>query len=528
MLAAAVSVPFFGCSTNGAAPAGPQATDSGADDASPFRDASGLDATSDRDGTATADASDSGAPVRDGASGGDATDANGGKGQVPGFPRLGSCLIGNGGYDSGYVQWASKIGVNVIGGNYHGAGAAYYGGSRESLVQAIHSQSSVGAKVFQYYITDNDYEDWPLGSVDSSHVLYVTGTSGQCAQNPWFVQHPVGQTVCNTNQTTFTPPYPDGLHLEGEQAKAFVALINGSSVDAAPSVDGTFRDNTGLLPQIAGDYLRNGTEEQTNDADAGLWIRQGVAEGLDYLHSNSSFITLGNIAGWGIPQSGGGFDATPIAGKVQGGLMEGTFGYSWSAEVWGGFATSKGQYQFSMAHTGAPQLVMVHHNNLKANGSDPTAFDANGNPAAYGTPYQAARYGLAFTLMDDGYYATATSSAYLSTGRDWFDEYAVDPATGVALAFPNVDAGLGYLGQPTDAPWPAPLSSGVYERHFRNSATGISWVVLLNPKGNGARTVQLGQPMRKLTGTQAPAINDGATVTSISLSDRDGLILQVQ
>jgi hypothetical protein len=42
------------------------------------------------------------------------------------------------------------------------------------------------------------------------------------------------------------------------------------------------------------------------------------------------------------------------------------------------------------------------------------------------------------------------------------------------------------------------------------------------------QTVQLGAKAKKLTGTQDPSVNDGSTVTSVTLQDRDGLILQPQ
>jgi hypothetical protein len=45
---------------------------------------------------------------------------------------------------------------------------------------------------------------------------------------------------------------------------------------------------------------------------------------------------------------------------------------------------------------------------------------------------------------------------------------------------------------------------------------------LCNPKGDGARTVDLGGERRKLAGTQDPAVNDGALVTSATLAEREG------
>jgi hypothetical protein len=465
-------------------------------------------------------------PPSDGSSGGDGSgDSSGGSG----FPRLGSLDIStvhgqtNGAYDSGFVQWASKIHVNIIGANYAGAGASLYGGSREAFVRAIHTQSKIGARVFQYFDADSNLTTWPLGDV-SNWILYQHGTSGPCAANAAIAN------FCNTNETLYPPADAEGLHLEGEFAKALVStLIQGSGIDSAPSMDGTFHDNTVLTPQLAGDYARNGTEEPMDDPTAGGWLRAGLAESYAYQQAHSKLITIGNLGGWGISGGpGDGTDASSLSTLVQGGVIEGEFGDSWSVETWSGFAAAKSHYQFCVANTVSPRLVLVHHSKLQANGADPSGFTSSGTPTGYGPPYQAMRYGLAFTLMDDGYYATTQDSNYFANERNWFDEFAVDPMTGTALAFPDVDAGIGYLGQPTDAPWPAPLASGVYERHFANAATGKKWLVLLNPKGNGIQTVQLGAKAKKLTGTQDPSVNDGSTVTSVTLQDRDGLILQLQ
>ncbi|MHB1846407.1 MAG: LamG-like jellyroll fold domain-containing protein, partial [Deltaproteobacteria bacterium] len=466
-----------------------------------------------------------------GASSGGASSSGGSGGSSPNYPRLGSLLIsttgaaqgqsvqGNG-YDQGYVQWASKIKVNVIGANWAGAGTGMYGATREAFVEAVHSKSTIGAQVFEYFVTDNNHELFPLTSVDN-WLLYQVGTSGTCSPNGY------DASWCNTNQTLYEPADSNGLHLEGEMAQAILSTyVNGTGVDAAPSLDGTFHDNTILNPTVAGDYERNGTTQQPGNATVGQSLRDGFAEGYGYLHQHSSLITLGNIAAWGLNAKGGGTNVSGLIGLVQGGVMEGTLGFSWSAETWSGFATTKAYYQFCMGNTAAPHDAIFHHAQLAPNGSDPV-YDSSGSAVGTSAPYQALRYGLAFALMDDGYYATTQAAGYYDTARNWFDEFAVDPQTGVALQFPSVDAGLGYLGQPTDAPWPAPLSTGVYERHFRNAATGVSWVVLLDPKGNGAQTVQLGQSMQKITGTQDPTVNDGSTVTQVTLQDRDGLILRV-
>jgi hypothetical protein len=121
---------------------------------------------------------------------------------------------------------------------------------------------------------------------------------------------------------------------------------------------------------------------------------------------------------------------------------------------------------------------------------------AEGSP----TDYQFVRYALASCSMDDGYFAfTDLSKQY--QGVPWFDEYGVK--LGAALSGPSTSA------------W----QSGVYRRNFQNG------IVLVNPKGNGARTVTLETDYVKIKGTQAPAVNNGATVRTVTLKDRDGIIL---
>jgi hypothetical protein len=59
----------------------------------------------------------------------------------------------------------------------------------------------------------------------------------------------------------------------------------------------------------------------------------------------------------------------------------------------------------------------------------------------------------------------------------------------------------------------------VWRRDFTNG------IALVNPKGNGMQTVQLGGTFVKIKGTQDPSVNNGQTVTSVTLQDRDGIIL---
>jgi hypothetical protein len=129
--------------------------------------------------------------------------------------------------------------------------------------------------------------------------------------------------------------------------------------------------------------------------------------------------------------------------------------------------------------------------------------------------FREARFRIAATLMQNGYWAPA------------------DDGYGRLLHYDELDGaglGRGYLGAPVDPdPTPAgvqqPFAGGagavgelVFRRDFANG------IVLVNA-GDAEQTVQLGGPFRKLGGAQDPAVNDGSTVTSVTIPAQDGLIL---
>jgi hypothetical protein len=124
----------------------------------------------------------------------------------------------------------------------------------------------------------------------------------------------------------------------------------------------------------------------------------------------------------------------------------------------------------------------------------------------YGSPTNCRlmRYGLCSALLNDGYFSYALSDkGHAVNGLDWFDEYD------------NAGAGRGYLGQPTG---PAVPVGGAWRRDYSGG------VALVNPSDSEV-TVQLGGDFRKINGTQDPAVNDGTTVSVVTIPSRDGIIL---
>jgi Hypothetical glycosyl hydrolase family 15 len=299
--------------------------------------------------------------------------------------------------------------------------------------------------------------------------LYPSGGSGNPVPSSW----PGATTI---NNTVFTPRDSNGDNWLSWFAKWAVATLYAPN----PSYDGFSVDNVYTKARMSGDWNRNGGADSMNSPQAGQWQRQGYASFFATLHSlMPGKYQIGNIADWVQPNA----ILTEYQGNLDGGVMEGMIGQTWSIEAWGGWQTMMNGYRQAMAALGGPKLGI---------------FAQAGDPR----DYQAFRYGFTSALMDDAYYQFNSLSSY---GGDypWFDEYNYQHKLGAAISSP-----------PTKA-W----QNGVYRRDFTNG------IALVNPKGNGARTVTLEANYTRLKGTQAPAINSGQTARTLTLQDRDGIIL---
>jgi hypothetical protein len=247
--------------------------------------------------------------------------------------------------------------------------------------------------------------------------------------------------------------------------------------DVAPAADGFFIDNVFWAPRVNGDWQQDGASDSDANATVRQWYRQGYVHFIDDLKNKMpGKYQTGNIADWGTPSA----VLTEYNQVMQGGLMEGMIGQSWSNET-RGFAVMMTAYKKMMAPIAKPQLVLFEQ--------DGAAGD-----------YQGMRYGLASCLLGNAYFDYNVNSASDSVG--WYDEFNAD------------------LGAATSAPFPAAAyQKGVYRRDF---AKGIA---LVNPKGNGTQTITLETNYRKLSGKQDPSVNNGASVRTVTLKDRDGIIL---
>ena len=235
-----------------------------------------------------------------------------------------------------------------------------------------------------------------------------------------------------------------------------------------------------------------------------LWM-EGFAQML--LNSRNSFpagaLILGN-GGWN-----NGWEYSPFLNGIM--IEQFLEGRKWNQKRfgWGAIMKTYAHYQNNAVQ---PRLSIVMMNQ-----DDLNNFDA-------------VRFGLASTLMFDGYFSFSNRKGAYRVSR-WFDEYSVNLQTGKAER--HLDW-KGYLGRPLGLAFnpnkpsetlQAALSKNnrdaekkVWRRDFQNG------IVLVNP-GKLTQDLDLKGEFRKISGTVDPNFNDGRAVKRIGLSGGKGIIL---
>jgi hypothetical protein len=144
-----------------------------------------------------------------------------------------------------------------------------------------------------------------------------------------------------------------------------------------------------------------------------------------------------------------------------------------------------------------------------------TLYSATQSQAGSGgqTNYAFFRHNFAATLMTDAHFGHGCGSDCNYNTNWWYDEYSVSTATGA----PTGDASRkGYLGQANARA--VKLSNGLWRRDFANG------IALVN-NTSASITYSLGGTFRKIAGTQDPTVNNGQSVSSVTLPAQGGLIL---
>jgi hypothetical protein len=276
------------------------------------------------------------------------------------------------------------------------------------------------------------------------------------------------------NTTLFTPRDSNGYQFWEWHAR----WVTQQYYKPNPSIAGFFEDNVYWRPRVDVDWNRDGVTDLKTSPEAGRWLREGYRKRFELFRQlMPGKLFIGNVADWGQKAA----VMPELQGVLNGGLMEGLLGASYSPEKWGSWTEMMRWYRKTMAAIGEPKLVAFHQMGSL-------------------TDYQALRYGLASCLMDDAYFAfNDTAAGYGSV--PWFDEYNAK------------------LGQAIAPPSTAPWQNGVYRRNFENG------IALVNPRGNGPVEVVLEEDFKRIDGKQAPTVNTGQLTRKVKLNDRDGIIL---
>ena len=394
----------------------------------------------------------------------------------PPFPRLGG--IENGGQanynDLAYQGELAKLSVLIL---KYWPGLAPGGESINRIVQAIKAKNP-NALVFLYTEADAQTQSGtdPMSELRNKiNAMNWWLRDGTHLDNASLVASFYGHGEHTINSTPYTPKDASGNDSIDWITKWYVSNYYTPN----PAIDGFFMDNVFSQPRVAGDWYGNGIVLPPTDPKAAAALQAGYERWFSLARQlMPGKYQIGNIGSWTASAP-----AVPAGYRdiTDGGTLEAIIGKSYSAETWGGFKAMMREYTGIMQVVRAPKLVI---------------FNQWGDRA----DYQAFRYGFAACLMNDGYYSfTDTSVGYY--GVQWFDEYNAKLGTAVGAA----PAG----------PW----QKGLWRRDFTNG------IALVNPKGNGAQTVTLGDTFVKLKGTQDPAVNNGQKVTQVTLPDRDGIIL---
>jgi hypothetical protein len=403
--------------------------------------------------------------------------------EKPGFPRLGGIKISSpmDYQESAYADELGKLDVVVINtfpGWSNGRGMtmqqAVEGIKRRNpkmLVLAyvnVNERTNVSGTVWEPVRTKLHAEKW---------WLYPTALSGLPVISTWDAKFGITNYSNTARRSAAGERYNEW----------FPRWAHKNLLAPVPAFDGTFTDNFFWKPRVDGDWNVDGSIDRSGDATAQRLHREGMRRHVEVLKGlMPGKYHVGNIGGWGE----NGANLTEYQGLLNGGGLERYLGHTISPEgqdwkgvlnSWGSWSEMMARYRKIMRAVAEPKLVIFMHYGTR-------------------TDYKTFRYGLTSVMMDDGYYDFADQQ-YGYARVPHFDEYSVD------------------LGQAVSAPPTTAWKSGVYRRDFQNG------IALVNPRGNGPVTVELEKEFRRIKGTQAPDVNNGQTTRSVTLKDRDGIIL---
>lgn len=236
-----------------------------------------------------------------------------------------------------------------------------------------------------------------------------------------------------------------------------------------------------------GDFSGGQVDDQTEIGAA--WRRGHQQHWKAIRELRPDIMIMGNVNWYLYQDTHDRWDLTEFDRQIEGGLLELVMRPDSGVEKTKGWHKLYDYYRWTMSYLVDPKLVI---------------FNVAGDP----NDYQWFRYTFATSLMGDAFFDYSPQTKYQFGTVEWFDEFdrAGEDTTS-------------WMGRATEDMPAAAWKNGVWRRDFQNA------VVLVNPRGNGSRTVRVEPGLRRLKGKQAPVVNSGEVAASITLADGDGIVL---
>lgn len=133
-------------------------------------------------------------------------------------------------------------------------------------------------------------------------------------------------------------------------------------------------------------------------------------------------------------------------------------------------------------------------------------LNGSGRSAAGAGVYRAMRFGLASTLLGDGYFSFDNGDQHLQ--QWWYDEYDTNLGRAESSYYNLLEPDNDYI------------KAGLWRRDFENG------VAIVNATAQEQLYVFKHEVFEKLKGTQDPAVNNGAKVNYLRLAPNDGIIMR--
>jgi len=312
------------------------------------------------------------------------------------------------------------------------------------------------------YVTSQEIKDSLSGSL-MRRKLAVGLSDG------WYLKNSSGKTFSFWPGTKMLNPTKDCPFYKGQRWSDHLAYFVKDEILDSGLWDGVFYDNAwGSMTWFTGlDVDLNLDRRQDYNLDK-KW-----QEGMKYLFSQTKklagddFIIVGNSI------------TTEYAGDYNGLMMENFSKQKWEDVMWA--------YKQNTADVLIPNINIIN-NNTGNNGYQ---------------DYQNFRYGLASTLLLDGYY----SFDWGDQSHEqlwWYDEYDTDlgAPVGGAISLAGYDN----------------FKSDVWKREYENGLAVVNTTSKL-------QRVDLGGEYEKISGFQDSTFNDGSIVSRLTLDAKDGAVM---